>query len=85
MITINFSLQQAKIHEDMKLYTGDDADDESDQSDCEVEGEMDTRAKPELGYVQHQKYRDGVLTIGCVGKVLRLLLNDRFRPSILMD
>ena len=63
----------------MKLYTGDDADDESDQSDCEVEGEMDTRAKPELGYVQHQKYRDGVLTIGCVGKVLRLLLNDTFR------
>ena len=69
----------------MKLYTGGDADDESDQSDCEVEGEKDTRAKTELGYVQHQKYLDGVLTVGCVGKVLRLLLSDRCRPNILMD
>lgn len=55
----------------MNVYTGD-KDDDSDQSDCEVEGDKDTRAKPELGFVKHQKYRDGVLTIGCVGRFLEL-------------
>ena len=43
---------------------------DSDQSDCEVEEEVERIAKLDLGYTKHTKYRDGVLTIGCVGKAI---------------
>ncbi|WAR31408.1 GNL1-like protein [Mya arenaria] len=59
---IDLSSWEKKIHLDQTEASGiDDDTDESDQSDAPDEVE------PELAYQPRDKYKDGVLTIGCVG------------------
>ncbi|XP_052790846.1 guanine nucleotide-binding protein-like 1 [Mya arenaria] len=59
---VDLSSWEKKIHLDQTEASGiDDDTDESDQSDAPDEVE------PELAYQPRDKYKDGVLTIGCVG------------------
>lgn len=50
------------------MRVGTEEQDESDVSDTEVSEETES-AKPDLSYFSHQKYKDNILTIGCIGKV----------------
>jgi len=69
-VTSNYHLHlQHKIHEDMQCDAGEALD--SDQSDAEVEEGIENAAA-DYGFFSHQSFKDGVLTIGCVGRLLLL-------------
>ena len=54
---------------------------DSDQSDAEVEEGIENAAA-DYGFFSHQSFKDGVLTIGCVGRLLLLHGLNRLNSEI---
>ncbi|XP_067944024.1 guanine nucleotide-binding protein-like 1 [Watersipora subatra] len=61
---LNIDSWKSKILDDMHINADEE---DSDQSDCEVEEKGGNIAKLDLTYTKHAKYKDGVLTVGCIG------------------
>lgn len=47
---------------------------ETDSDEDEDSSEEVIHEKPDVSYKQHEKFKDGVLTIGCVGKLVHVYL-----------
>ncbi|KAL4237299.1 Guanine nucleotide-binding-like protein 1 [Mactra antiquata] len=64
---VDLSSWKEKIDIDQGLLVDDSDDDDDDDNDKNNRVGNVINVKPDVSFQQHEKYKDGILTIGCVG------------------
>lgn len=72
---VDLSSWRSKIESD-EVFDASDSDSDSDEQNSESEAEArkgkSASGLPDLSFEEHDLFKDGVLTIGCVGKLARM-------------